>query len=410
MAGPSGVVPVQYTEPIESALNQQAPAQNRESFASSVPREPMMEGMMAPPGYGYVTSPPPMGGGCQSCGAGRSYASHSFQNHAGCGYQPVFQQFSQSCGPVDFVAPIPREQDPQEFIFDGGDREPRVRVRKDNTQSGLEPEDTVVQFETIDGRVHTESGCRVAIYAPRFGSVRKRTAFDQKDSLLQVVDMSKPDGPRISRSQLPPRVETNRVRPLLDNNVKIVESTRHGTRPIPTESILTPIVVVDQQELIDMISLLQSSTLKITNRAMLETAINAARTWSSVDDIDVLVNGQEPMSVIATKEQQGVTHYERKGSRIRLCKVASEQMAQPGDKITFTISVDNVGEQPLSSIVVTDSLAPRLEYIPDSERSTLKSEFSLTPNSAGSEILRWELREELKPGYGTLISFDCLVR
>ena len=93
-----------------------------------------------------------------------------------------------------------------------------------------------------------------------------------------------------------------------------------------------------------------------------------------------------------------------------MCKVASEQMANPGDVISFTIRFDNVGEQPLKSLVVTDSLAPRLEYVEKSQQASVPANFSITANSVGSSVLRWELEDGLKPGDGGLVRFSCKVR
>ena len=60
-----------------------------------------------------------------------------------------------------------------EFLFDGGDRERKVRVGSDWTVFGLDQEDTVVHFDTIQGETIVEASNREAIYAPRFAAVRK---------------------------------------------------------------------------------------------------------------------------------------------------------------------------------------------------------------------------------------------
>jgi uncharacterized repeat protein (TIGR01451 family) len=157
-------------------------------------------------------------------------------------------------------------------------------------------------------------------------------------------------------------------------------------------------------------NLIRFGDLKTTDPALLAKSTAAARTWTGVDEIQVIVDGQEAIEASGTTNAADVTLYEHKGARIRLCKVASEQMANPGDVISFTIRFDNVGEQPLKSLVVTDSLAPRLEYVEASQQSSLAANFSTTPNSAGSVVLRWELENGLKPGEGGLVRFSCKVR
>ena len=101
-------------------------------------------------------------------------------------------------------APAQRCADPQEYIFDGGDRDPQVRLREDLTQTGLDPEDTVIQYTTKTGVTEVQSGCRVAIYAPRFGSVRKRTGILTTDLALRPQAAILPNGPGMLKEQLPP--------------------------------------------------------------------------------------------------------------------------------------------------------------------------------------------------------------
>jgi uncharacterized repeat protein (TIGR01451 family) len=114
--------------------------------------------------------------------------------------------------------------------------------------------------------------------------------------------------------------------------------------------------------------------------------------------------------IVDQKQAREFTLYEYKGARVRICKVASEQIANPGDIVSFTIRYDNIGEQPVSNLVVTDSLAPRLEYIESSQQSSIEARFSTTPNDAGSSVLRWEIDKELKPGEGGFVRFDAKVR
>jgi uncharacterized repeat protein (TIGR01451 family) len=144
--------------------------------------------------------------------------------------------------------------------------------------------------------------------------------------------------------------------------------------------------------------------------AKLAKSAAAARSWTNVDELNVIIDGQEAIDITGVKKAADVTLYEFKGARIRLCKVASHQMANPGDIISFTIRFDNVGEQPLKSLVVTDSLAPRLEYVEKSQQASVAADFSITPNSVGSSVLRWEIADGLKPGDGGLVRFSCKVR
>jgi uncharacterized repeat protein (TIGR01451 family) len=227
---------------------------------------------------------------------------------------------------------------------------------------------------------------------------------------MQVINVAQPHGPKMAQNILPPIEERAQTRYVADSQTRIVEAVRQGVKPFPAESMVTPVVVIEEQDALALLNLLNVGVARYRDKAALQEGILAAREWSTPESIGVLENGAEPMSVIGNQGTNGVTHYERKGARIRLCKVASEQMAHPGDTIQFVIRFDNVGEQPVSNLVVTDSLTGRLEYVPDTQKSTRDAQFVLTPNGAGSETLRWELQRELGPGEGGLISFECKVR
>ena len=305
---------------------------------------------------------------------------------------------------------VPRTSDAQEYIFDGGDHDPKVRLREDLSQVGLDAEDTVIQYETADGKINVESGCRVAIYAPRFASVRKRQSTQERELAMRPQAALRPDGPGVVRDQLPSINVSKQVKSSNSDNVRVVEAFRDRRRVLPAERVLPMITVSDAFKPYEDLSLIRNGDFRQTDLAKLAKSAAAARSWTNVDELNVIIDGQEAVDITGAKKAADVTLYEFKGARIRLCKVASDQMANPGDIISFTIRFDNVGEQPLKSLVVTDSLAPRLEYVEESQQSSVAADFSITPNSVGSSVLRWEIEDGLKPGDGGLVRFSCKVR
>ncbi len=81
-----------------------------------------------------------------------------------------------------------------------------------------------------------------------------------------------------------------------------------------------------------------------------------------------------------------------------------------GDVVTFTLRYTNRGGQPISDVVVTDSLAPRFGYIRGSAKSDRAAIFTMQPNEAGSTILRWQFNGVLQPHESGTISFQVRVR
>lgn len=440
--------------------SQVVPAQFADSQAEkpvdsfSVPREPMPG---ASSGYGPSAGIAPMGPGSRNQSgfqvgqyaplytspaapsipgpkvhqphgphAGHGQPGHSCPtcNHGTGAYSPMFPQFNgmngggEACPPdmlnqgagYQSYLPPPRQYDPQEHLFDGGDHKPLVRVRQDNSLAGLDPEDTVVQYQTVDGETHVESGCRVAIYAPRFASVRKRVGTAQNDFAQRLRTTDRPDGPGMVIEKLPSH---NLAQPIKSQNkemVRVVEAVRDRKSPIPAESVLPMLEVGDILQPYADIALFRTGVLTDKDEAKLAVGLANARAWVQVEELNVFVDGQEAIETSSALRAQGVVVYDHKGARIRLCKVASEYLANPGDVVSFTIRVDNTGEQPLSNLVITDSLTPRLEFIDGTDKSSLNATFSKTPNTVGSEILRWEISDVLKPGEGGVVRFDCRVR
>jgi len=303
-----------------------------------------------------------------------------------------------------------RCMDPQEYIYDGGDRDPPVRLREDLSQEGLDPEDTVIQYTTKTGVTEVQAGCRVAIYAPRFGSVRKRTGVLESELALRPQTADVPAGPGMIKEKLPPIQVSAPLKANTKDTVRVVEAFLDRQRPMPAELVLPMGEISDAFKPYEDLDIIRNGNIKITDPAKLAIAAAAARIWSNIDALVVLIDGQEAAVIVDQKQAREFTLYEYKGARVRICKVASEQIANPGDIVSFTIRYDNIGEQPVSNLVVTDSLAPRLEYIESSQQSSIEARFSTTPNDAGSSVLRWEIDKELKPGEGGFVRFDAKVR
>jgi uncharacterized repeat protein (TIGR01451 family) len=84
--------------------------------------------------------------------------------------------------------------------------------------------------------------------------------------------------------------------------------------------------------------------------------------------------------------------------------------AQIGDVVTFFLKYSNQGGKPIADIIVSDSLAARFEYVPNSARSDRDAVFTIQPNEAGSLIMRWEVATPLPPGKSGMVSFQVRIR
>ena len=83
---------------------------------------------------------------------------------------------------------------------------------------------------------------------------------------------------------------------------------------------------------------------------------------------------------------------------------------QLGNVVTFFIRYKNQGQRPMTGVVVNDSLTARLEYVRNSARSDRDALFTMTPNEAGSDVLRWEITSNLPPGQTGTVTFQARIR
>ncbi len=352
--------------------------------------------------------------------------------HTGCGgaccqsqsYRPTFPELNQPGGPSNECQlasyqnempcePLyrPRHTDPQEYVYDGGDRDPQARLRDDLSVVGLDSEDTVIRFETESGAVELQSGCRVPIYAPRFASTRKITPLGFSDRVVATQATLREQKIGRMAEVLPPTKVQLRQGPSREESVHVVESVRDRNRGVLMDKVLPAIEISEAFEPYEDLQIIRLGKLSTVDQVKLRRSALAALSWSNVDELVVLVDNVEAKLIEVDNQPQELLMYELDGKpRVRLCKVASHQVAEPGDTIDFTIRFDNTGDQKINNIVVHDSLTPRLEYVEDSQKTSMKSDFSSRANDVGSSVLTWTFTEPIRPGQGGYIRFQCKVR
>jgi uncharacterized repeat protein (TIGR01451 family) len=305
----------------------------------------------------------------------------------------------------------PQYRDPQEYIFDGGDQLPSTVRFKDGSLDGLSPEDTVMVYETESGVQGVEPACRAAIYAPRFAAVRKITRLTTEDFAI---------GPQATRrnqitgsidEQLPTLAITKPIAMKTDQSLTVVEGFRDRNRGVPVRGMLPAITMSDSLMPYEDLQLIRTGIQDESEGPQLARSAAAALAWSSFENVMVIIDGQAAELSASVAGTQETVVYELNGkSRVEICKVASHQLAEPGDEVSFTIRFDNVGEQPVQNITIVDSLPARLTYLDNSQQASVEADFATQANEVGSEVLRWEIAGQLKPGEGGVIRFRCQVR
>ncbi len=304
--------------------------------------------------------------------------------------------------------------DLQEYVFDGGDLDPALLVRKDNSVAGLNPTDTVAYYETYDGRLCITPTNRVPIYAPRFGAVRQVTGVVLSEHALATERILAPVAPSRFEDK---NLVSSMIQPVAahaEDKVSLIDAFRDRNGGVPIAQVIPLHRMSDAIVPFEAVDFFRTGVLKHEDLAVLGQFLQNAKVWETPESLAVLVEGQEASIVRDTKQPQDVHVYDLPPGKcsLRICKAASHMLANSGDQITFTIRFDNIGAQPIEKVVVLDSLSPRLEYVQESQQSSVvpTPEFSAEPNDVGSTVLKWEFKSSLKPGEGGVLHFRCLVR
>jgi uncharacterized repeat protein (TIGR01451 family) len=317
------------------------------------------------------------------------------------------------CGPACGTPPPPgRPWMPRdEFLCDGGDRGEPVHFAGDGGLAGIDPRDTVFNFNAGD-RPRVLPTNVVCVYAPRFASVRNAVGVTEalnaasaiQAELLQRQQLAATrQGPkkmaqsqvagqnrlRIKATGLSTRVfagEHTEVRVLggFDSRLNIV--SHHLTQGADRKSAVQGPAILKQRVKIDGIK--SAEGLVVTGIA--EGAGQTVMSWPPLDVTGVEVPPKKP--------------------GLAVVKLVNAEEAEPGDTLTYTIKYRNMGNSPIRAVSITDSLLPRLEYVPGSAQGPAGTVFTFGENRVGALELRYDLPGAIAPGAEGSVTFQAVVR
>lgn len=318
-----------------------------------------------------------------------------------------------ACGPVCGTPPTPgRRWAPRdEFLCDGGDRGDPVRFSGDGGLRGIDPRDAIVQFD--DGkRARVLPTNVVCIYAPRFALVR--TSLGTNEALAIATPI---------RSKFIEKQATEAARegPKRLDQHQAAEEDRHRAR---ASGLAGRVHVIAHDELrvlrgydavvqIDQFRLRQvPQTERDRSKAALMTdrakAVGIKTAESAV--ITGIVEGAGQTVMTWTPREVAGVETPPKMPGLAVIKRVSASEAVPGDEVTFVIQYRNMGNTPVRSVSIIDSLMPRLGYVAGSAEGPKGTVFTAGENRVGATELRWEIPGAVPPGGEGHVTFKARVR
>ncbi len=337
------------------------------------------------------------GSGCACCGGGGG----PFQFSVEPGEDPYGGWM-----PDGIKKPWPAD----EYICDGGDINEDVRVKQNWDVVGLDPEDTVAHFDTVDGKTEVTASNKCCIYAPRFAAVRRVINPLVHEGHERIAGVEKPTKLNVHQELGQPTTAVQPEQVVADLHIDPAVTFRDQTRGIGLESVMNPFLARGGFMPHENLKLIQRGVFEASEKAVLAERTEAALVWTNTQAVQVIIDGQMAHEARFAAKPESTYTYELDGkARVRICKIASSCDAQVGEFVEFTLRFDNVGDQKVGNVTIIDHLTPRLEYVKDSQSSTVAAEFK-TQENPDTLVLRWEIKDPLEVGQGGLIRFRCRVR
>ncbi|MEX2170610.1 MAG: hypothetical protein WD851_14945 [Pirellulales bacterium] len=323
-----------------------------------------------------------------------------------CDCQPAISGCTTGyCGPpCGFVGP------PDEYICDGGDFGLPANVRKDWKVVGLEQEDAIVHYDLLDGRVIVKPSNRVCIYAPRFAAVRKVTAVLAHERRLATEALIDDASPALADKPIEPTTALQQHSPAIHLADRPPSLFRVRQQAGGIEQLQGVAEVKGMIKSYCNLQIIKLGLFDNSEKPWLAKSILAAHTWTGDQAVQILVNNKRAAAAVGVVTPGDIFGLADKCPCLRLVKLASTDSAHPGDTVEFTLRYDNIGSEVIGNVTILDSLSARLEYIPETAKSSVDAAFSFEPNEAGSQTLRWEIKEPTQAGTGGILQFKARVR
>lgn len=301
--------------------------------------------------------------------------------------------------------------DPQEYLCNGGDLPPHVRMMKNGDIGGLNPQDAAASYVTVNGNVGVQPSNRVCVYAPRFGAVRQISGAIAGEHAVGPNNTVQPVGPNRFGTMQPSLAVQEQHGPIIADVTKRIDGLQDRNRVVPVESLVTAFQIEDALETLAVLRVQGPRGLERAQIAVLQRGAVAAETWFTRDYVEAVVRDQRAREIVRDQSVSAVVLYEYPDDgRLEIIKVADRKEALQGEVVSFAIHVRNVGDSVLQHVEIADNLVTRLDYVEGSQSSTADAEFVIANNEAASSRISWTLTEPLKVGEQVTIQFKAKVR
>jgi uncharacterized repeat protein (TIGR01451 family) len=261
--------------------------------------------------------------------------------------------------------PLHGPRPPSEFVtlYDGGDSGPPAGFDRFGKLRGLDPTDTVAEYMDSKGNKKLAVSNRVGLCVPRFLIFKTEFSLATQAARLSVNSALTMTAPSASVGQASLKEQLQQQQP---------ESIGAGMRLSGTFNTLGTSIA------------------------------------GRIQGLQIKANLRNAESVDAVAA--GTKQVEPEDGPLLIIKWPDKSCVNVGEIVTFYLKYSNTGARPITSVVVSDSLAARFEYVKGSTKTDRDALFTTQANEVGSTVLRWEFTGALQPREHGLITFQVRVR
>lgn len=314
-----------------------------------------------------------------------------------------------ACGCHAQQGPIRGPND--EYLCDGGDYGAQAAVLRDGRLAGVEQEDSIAHYDTVDGRTLVTPSNKVCIYAPRFGVVRRVVDLHATMQAAMPVSAVRDDVPVRYDDRETTATQLAQVEPQIDRQRVPPDLLRKRAQAGDLDADRAPADAVSGLSAVANLMIVQTGVVEGKDVVTIARHSLAAIEWAGDEATQVIFDAVQAHAEVSV-HAPGVIYHSNvpNNPKLRLLKLADRGSAQQGEEVEFALRFDNVGDREIGNVTIVDNLTTRLAYVEGSQESSVKAEFKSRVNDGRSLELRWEIAEPLPPGKGGLIVFRCQVR
>jgi uncharacterized repeat protein (TIGR01451 family) len=299
-----------------------------------------------------------------------------------------------------------------EYLRDGGGNVAPVGAPGQSSVAGLQMDDTVAVYDTLDGRTLVTPSNEVYIYSPRFTAVRQvvgLVANEQRNRLSDVYLNTSLAAPTVIQKI---GAAKQQIQPGNEIGARPAQAFRMKQGDGALSSVIGPRGFQNAYKPYENLTVIRQGVYKNAERPLLARGHQSAVVWSHVQSVQVILDLKGAMAAVQDEQAESIftVALPPGNPKLRIIKLASTPYALPGEEVWFTLRFDNVGNQTIGNVTIIDSLSTRLEYVEGSAQCSREAKFSTQPNEGDSLVVRCELANPLEVGRGGIIRFCCKVR